>query len=84
MKEIRVGTPVTVDGFTIVPLEEVSILHESSEKGLRAYASKKPMGIVVSSARGSWALDVCGEEVELEAYLQEIPGLREFFDKSQA
>ena len=55
MKETHIGTPITVDGFTIIPVEEVSFFHESHEKGLWAYISKEPIGIVVCSAQGRWA-----------------------------
>jgi hypothetical protein len=84
MKETRIGTPFTVHGFTIIPLEEVSVVHESRPKGFRAHLSMEPVGIVVTSDRGGWALDVRGEEVELEAFIEKVPGLREFLDKSSA
>ena len=80
MKEIRVGRPVIVGEVTIVPLERVSVYHDSGEDRLSVYISKEPVGIMISSPQGKWAVDMCGRQMPRETYIQEIRGLQQVWD----
>jgi len=80
MKEARVGIPTTVGEITIIPLEEVGIHHDSSAGGLFIYVSKEPIGIVISSPQGKRAINIHGQQVPLEHYVQSIKGLQRVLD----
>lgn len=84
MKQIRVGRPVIVGKTTIIPLERVSIYHDSKEGRISVYTLKEPIGIVISSLQGKMALDICGEQVPLETYIQEVDGLQQVLDSLQS
>ena len=83
MKEVRVGRPIIVGEMTIVPLERVSVYHDSKRGRFWAYTSKESIGIVISSPQGKWAVDICGVQVPLETYIQEIRGLQQVLDGLQ-
>ena len=80
MSEVRVGEPVVIGEVTIVPLERVSVYRDSGKNRLSVYISKEPVGVMISSPEGKWAVDIYGEQMPLEAYIQEIHGLREVWD----
>lgn len=80
MKEARVGIPTTVGEITILPLEEASIHHDNSAGGLFIYVYKAPIGIVISSPQGKQAVNIHGQRVSLEHYVQSIKGLQEVLD----
>ena len=80
MKETCVGIPVIIGEITIIPLEEVSVYHDRNKGRLSVYASKGPIGIVVGSPQGKWAIDIYGGQVPLETYIQEIHGLQQVLD----
>ena len=80
MKEARVGTPIILGQITIIPLEEVSLHHDFSGGGLFVYASKEPIGIVVGSPEGKYAIDIHGQHVALEPYVQKIHKLQQLLD----
>jgi hypothetical protein len=80
MKEARVGIPTTVGKITIIPLEAVGIHHDSSAGRLFICVSKEPIGIVISSPQGKWAINIHGQQVSLEHYIQSIKGLQKVLD----
>ena len=81
MKEARVGRPITIGETTIIPLERVSAHHDSGKGRLSAYFSKEPIGIVIGSPQGKWAMDIYGTPVPLKTYIQEVPGLQHVLDR---
>jgi len=80
MKELRAGSPFTIGEISIVPLEKVHIHHNSNEGRFSIYVSKEPIGIVISSPQGKWALDIYGDQISVETYIQEIDGLQQLLD----
>lgn len=80
MKEVRAGRPIIVGEVTIIPLERVSVYHSGEKGRLLVRISKEPVGIVVSSPQGKWAVDIYGGQVPPETYIQEIHGLQQVWD----
>lgn len=80
MKEISVGTPVTIGEITIIPLVEISTYHNNNRDMLSVYVSKEPVGIVVGSRQSKWAIDIDGRQVPLETYTRKINGLQQTLD----
>jgi hypothetical protein len=63
MKKVRAGTPMTVGDTTIVMLEQVVLCSHSVRNVFFACAFKEPVGLVVSSSQGKWAMNLDGEQV---------------------
>jgi len=85
MKKTRACGPVTVGDTTIVPLEHVVSRSWAIGNGFLAYLCKEPVGVVVISPRGTWAVTAAGEDLPLSTAVQEVQGLREIlggFDQS--
>ena len=80
MKQVRLGRPVIVGETTIVPLEEVTVHYRSKKAGVLAYVCKEPLGIIIGTPQGKWAVDICGEPMPLETYIQTVDGLQQVLD----
>jgi len=73
----RAGRPTKVGDVVIIPLERVSINTSGGSKGIRGYASLRPLGIAVLSPGGIIVLNETGEHTPVESWLETIEGLRE-------
>ncbi|GAI39225.1 unnamed protein product [marine sediment metagenome] len=80
MKQMCVGKPVIVGEITIVPLEGVNVYQHSTRDGFSVYVSREPVGFVIGSPQGKQAVDIYGEQVPLETYIQEVDGLQQVLD----
>ena len=83
MRESRAGNPIVIGEFTVVPLEETHTHHASGGRGLAVFVTRKPVGVVVSSPEGRWALDMDGAQVPVESFTREFEGLWEFLEGTQ-
>ncbi|MDY6893001.1 MAG: hypothetical protein SVO26_04705 [Chloroflexota bacterium] len=83
MKKSRVGTPISVGETTIIPLERetVRIHHARKTKGIMIQCSKEPIGIVVITQQGNWAIDISGKTIPLEIYIKEFDDLQGILDR---
>jgi hypothetical protein len=77
-----VETPISFRGSTIIPIWEIS-LHHSSTAGIIIFGSKKAVGAIIITAKQTKAFGVNGEELPLEKFLREVPGLKEVLEKVQ-
>ena len=82
MKHKCAGTAIIIGEITIIPLEEVTVYHGRNKGGLSVYVSKGPIGVVIGSRQGKWAIDIHGGQVPVETYIQEIHGLQQVLDSS--
>ena len=76
-KEIEIGSPVTVDGVTLIPVIKVSLNYWRRNGNLSFFGAKQPIGVVVVSPSAKRAFRITGEEVPLDQFIQEVPGIRE-------
>lgn len=76
MKARHADTAVVIGEITIIPLKEINTYYVNNRDSLSVYASSEPIGIVINSRQGKWAIDVQGKQVPLETYIREIPGLK--------
>lgn len=81
MKDTLAGTPIHLDGMSIIPLELITYYHGRKGRGFLVYASKEPIGIVISSPKGKWAMDIEGNPVSLQAYIETVDGLGQILDE---
>ena len=80
MKKNRVGQPSTIGEIIIIPLEEIYLYCDKREDGIWAYASKQPVGVVVISPQFKIAIDIQGEELDLNTCIQDFGGLQQVMD----
>ena len=83
MKQAYAGKPITVGGITIIPLERMRVRQNSRHSSHSVYVSKEPIGIVVFTSKGQWALNTSGERVPVETYINEVYGLQQIMDGLQ-
>ncbi len=76
-KEIEIGSPVTVAGVTLIPVIKVSLNYWRRNGSLSFFGVKQPIGVVIVSPSVKRAFRITGEEVPLEQFIQEVPGMKE-------
>lgn len=79
-KEIEIGSPVTVAGVTLIPVIKVSLNYWRGNGSLSFFGVKQPIGMVVVSPSGKRALRITGQEVPLDQFIQEVPGMKEVLE----
>ena len=80
MKIVQARNPITVGNIKLIPLEQVIMLGDNSRKSFFIYATKEPIGVVIASPESQSAIDINGNSIPLETYLQQVNGLREILN----
>ena len=76
-KEVSAGNPVTVAGVTLIPVVEVSINGWHGKGGISFFGVKRPVGLVLLAPPVNKAFRMNGEEVPLNQFIQEVPGMKQ-------
>ena len=79
-EEVEIGSPVTVAGVTLIPLIKVSLNYWRRNGSLSFFGVKQPIGMVLVSPSGKRAFRITGEEVPLDQFIQEVPGIKEVLE----
>ncbi len=79
-EEVEIGNPVTIGGFTLIPVVELSLTYWCSGGRFSCFGTKQPASIVVVSPSGKRAFRISGEEVPLDQFIKETPGMREVLE----
>lgn len=79
-KEIEIGNPMTVAGVTLIPVIKVSLNYWRRNGSLSFFGVKQPIGMVLVSPSGKRAFRITGEEVPLDQFIQEVPGIKEVLE----
>ncbi len=79
-KEVEIGSPVTVAGVTLIPLIKVSLNYWRRNGSLSFLGVKQPIGVVIVSPSAKRAFRITGEEVPLDQFIQEVPGIKEVLE----
>jgi hypothetical protein len=74
VNRLRAGAPVTLGSVRIIPLERVRVEGAAGKRGLFLYASKTPVGLVISTQDQDCAVDLQGNPMPLDAILKEVNG----------
>jgi hypothetical protein len=77
-EEISVGKRITIGELTLVPILRTHVVCLSGRRGITGFGTKEVTGIVVVSPAGSRAISISGEEVPIEQYTAQVPGVGEF------
>ncbi len=80
IEEVKAGQPIRVGEMTLVPIERTFVSCVGMEGGAVVQGSKSLAGIVVVSGKSKYAIDLTGEEVPLDRYLDQVPELARLLD----
>ncbi len=79
-KEVEIGNPMTIGEVTLIPVVELSLTYWCGGGRFFFFGTKQPASIVVVSPSGKRAFRISGEEVPLDQFIKEIPGMREVLE----
>ncbi len=79
-KEVEIGNPMIIGGVTLIPVVEFSLNYWRGGGRFSCFGIKQPVSIVVVSSSGKRAFRASGEEVPLDQFIQETPGIREVLE----
>jgi len=77
VKTLTAGKPITINEFTLIPIEENTVYAKTLLDSPFIYASKKPKALILINNEGSKAFDMNFNEVPLESLTSHINGLKE-------
>jgi len=77
VKTLTAGKPLTINEFTLIPIEENMVYAKTLLDSQFIYASKKPKALILINNEGSKAFDMNFNEVPLESLTSHINGLKE-------
>ena len=80
-KKVIAGDCLTVGTVKLVPIVKTVARCRSHGPGIMGFGSSDVLGIVVLSAGSTYAIDVSGESVPVEHYLELVPELAEILQK---
>jgi hypothetical protein len=78
MKQLRAGPSVTVGTLELMPVTAAAAGGDASGAGVMAFGTIEPIAIVFRAGQRSWAVDLNGREVPLDALVRDVAGLREW------
>ncbi len=81
MSRLHAGTPFAGKEFTILPIEEVWADSYPVGRGLWAGGFKEPVALVFCRPSEVRAVDIQGDEVDLEDLKSEVAGLNELLEQ---
>ena len=67
----------------LLPIMRTSVIYRSVNRGVVCSGSKSLIGIVVVSPKRKYAIDVDGEEVPVELYVEQSPQVKELLENMQ-
>ena len=76
MTRLSAGKPLTVDSFTIIPVEETTLYSGSVSDSKLFYASKKPKALVILSDQTPKAYNMDFSEIPIDDLLNKAEGLK--------
>ena len=76
-EEISTGQLITVGELTLLPIIRTYMSCQKVNKGIACFGSKAPIGIIVISPSWRRALNITGEEVPLDQYIEQVPEVKE-------
>ena len=81
IEEFKAGKPIIVGEITLVPIERTFLSCVDMEGSAVVLGSKGLAGIVINSGKNSYAVDLTGEEVPMDRYLDQVPELAQLLDR---
>jgi len=76
-EEISTGQYIYVGELTLLPIIRTYMSCRNVNNGIACFGTKTPIGIIVISPDWRRALNITGEEVPLDEYLEQVPEVKE-------
>jgi len=77
IEKVSAGQYITTGEITLLPIILTSMSCRSVNSGIVCSGSKNLVGIVVVSPKWKRAINVAGEEVPVEHYMEQVPEVKE-------
>ncbi|MFC1919382.1 hypothetical protein ACFLWX_01150 [Chloroflexota bacterium] len=74
-EKIVVENPLKVAGLSIIPVVRISVNCACLNKGISLFGKKEPAAIIIKYSEVKRAFRPTGEEILLEDFRQEFPGI---------
>jgi uncharacterized spore protein YtfJ len=74
-QELKVEEPVTVDGYTIIPVAKAARYGIHQKRSIYLQALKVPIAVVILTPDKHMAFDLTGESIPLDELLKNLPEL---------
>lgn len=79
-RQVVVDNPVTVGGTTLIPMARVSLNCWCGKSAATFFGNKQPTAVAVISRTVRKAFRITGEEISLDALVEEVDGLQRILD----
>ena len=76
-KKVTICDPVSVMGWTFIPIVEASLHHWSHNRNCAFSGIYQPIAVLMVSPSGKKVIRIDGEEVPIYQFLQEFPEIKE-------
>ena len=80
-KKIAVEKPIILAGSTLIPVVRILANRWQGKNGLSFFASKEPIAIGVISPLTKQAFRITGEEISLDALIEEVPEIKDIIER---
>lgn len=74
---------MTANGVILIPVTKVSLNCQRIGNSISYFGTKQPYTVVVISKATSRAFNITGEEVSLDQFVQDVPGIKELVERYQ-
>ena len=81
VEKVSAGQPIVIGEMTLLPITRTCLSCREVDSSFVCSGSKDLVGIVVVSPEGKRAINAAGEEVPLEDYLEQVPGIKELLEE---
>lgn len=75
MSRLLAGTPLTLNGVTVIPIEKVDVCGRNMKQGYWLYGSKKAEALIICDPEGIRAFDMQANELSLKKLIKDVNGL---------
>ena len=77
IEELSAGQCITVGEITLLPIIRTSVSCRNVGSGIVCSSSKNPIAIVVVSPKWKRAINLAGEDIPVNQYMEQVPGVKE-------
>jgi len=77
IEKVNAGQYITIGEITLLPIIRTYISCRNVDNSILCSGSKNLVGIVVVSPKWKRAINVAGEEVPIDQYMEQVPELKE-------
>jgi hypothetical protein len=76
-EKISTGTVIRIGEVTLIPILRTVVVCLSGRRGVTGFGTREVIGMLVISPAGNRAISISGEEVPVEKFTAQVPGIDE-------